>query len=307
MFFSGFNFNMNCCSNPFAMGFMNMNPRLNFFMGLAAGTSGLPMYGMPMGYSLFSNPMFTMPNMNYSSPSVFGYNNFNMGFGMDTFSQMSNIPGYIPRLTYVPQLPSFITNGFGTDFNFNFESQGASDSQDVGGPEGTKLKRDKKQYGPEFLNKVKQIAKRINCNYRDLLAVMNSESGINAQQWCKVKGYENKAVGLIQFTESAAKSLGTTLPALAKMTPIQQLDYVEKYYKMWIKQKNLTGKKLSAGDLYALTYTPNYVNQEVLAVKGQKFYNANAGLDVNKDNKITKTDLAEQVRRKYVSDNTFLA
>lgn len=302
MFFSGFNFNMNCCSNPFAMGFMNMNPRLNFFMGLAAGTSGLPM--MPMGYSLFSNPMFTMPNMNYSSPSVFGYNNFNMGFGMDTFSQMSNIPGYIPRLTYVPQLPSFVTNGFGTDFNFNFESQGASDSQEVDAPEGTKLKRDKKQYGPEFLNKVKQIAKRINCNYRDLLAVMNSESGIRAD----ARNSASSATGLIQFVESTAKSLGTTTAALKQMTPIQQLDYVEKFY---MKNKAAAGfganDKLSAGDLYALTFLPARAKRDVLTSSGENYYNANRGLDINKDGKITKNELAQRVRNNYVSDNTFLA
>ena len=40
---------------------------------------------------------------------------------------------------------------------------------------------------------------------------------------------QSGATGLIQFTDKTAKGLGTTTEALAKMTPEQQLDYVEKY------------------------------------------------------------------------------
>jgi hypothetical protein len=101
--------------------------------------------------------------------------------------------------------------------------------------------------------------------------------------------------------------LGTTLTALSQMSPIEQLDYVEKYFKHWISVKGLTGKKLSAGDIYALVYTPAYVNKDVLASSGDKFYNKNKGLDVNKDGKITKSDLAQQLRKKDVSESSFLA
>lgn len=304
--FGGFNFNMNYCSNPFSMGCMNMNPRLNFFMGLAAGTSGLPMmpmYGMPMGCSLFSNQAFMMPSMNYSSTSLFQYNNFNMGMG--SFSPMAFMPAYIPRLTFTPPMPSFIANGFGANLNFNFEHQGVSESQEAGaGPEGTRLQRDKNLYGPEFLNKVKQVAKRINCNYRDLLGVMNSESGIRAD----AKNPNGSATGLIQFMESTARGLGTTTAALRQMTPIQQLDYVEKFF---VKNKAAAGfganDKLTAGDLYALTFLPARAKREELTSSGENYYNSNRGLDTNKDGKITKSELAQRVRSCYVSDSSFLA
>lgn len=302
--FGGYNFNMNYCSNPFANGVMGMNPRLNFFMGLAAGTSGMSMMSpmcMPMGCSLFSNPAFIMPNMNYSL-SLFQYNNFNAGFGSYT-SYIPSLPAYIPRLTFTPQLPSFVTSGFGT--NFNFEPQGVSENQETDdGPEGTTLKKDKKQYGPEFLNKVKQVAKRINCNYRDLLAVMNSESGIRAD----AKNQNGSATGLIQFVESTARGLGTTTAQLRQMTPIQQLDYVEKFY---IKNKAAAGfganDKLSAGDLYALTFLPARAKREELTNSTENYYNANKNLDINKDGKITKSELAQRVRNSYVSDSSFLA
>lgn len=49
--------------------------------------------------------------------------------------------------------------------------------------------------------------------------------------------------GLIQFGEAAAKDLGTSLPALTKMTRTQQLDYVEKYFRMMGKRH---GKELNS-------------------------------------------------------------
>ena len=64
-------------------------------------------------------------------------------------------------------------------------------------------------------------------------------------------------------------------------------------------------EKLDAGELYALTYLPARANRSVLAQRGEKYYSWNKGLDLNKDGKITKDELAQRVERKQVNDMYF--
>ena len=175
---------------------------------------------------------------------------------------------------------------------------------------GTNVKPDKNfknngKLGKAFLNKVKQVAKNLNCDYRDLLALMNSESGINAQ--CR----GSIAVGLIQFTNPAIKALNQmyglnlTKDKILSMSAIEQMDLVEKCLMMSKKMKFPSNAKLSTGDLYAITFLPAYAGREVLCTKGDKYYNANSGLDVNKDGKITTSDLAQRLASKRVDESRF--
>lgn len=151
-----------------------------------------------------------------------------------------------------------------------------------------------------FLRKVKLIAKKLNCNYQDLLAVMNAESGLKANAVNPNSG----ATGLIQFMPSTAKSLGTTTEELKRMNPLEQLDYVEKYL---IRSKKAAGFKpnehLSAGQLYALVFLPGRAKREILTEAGEIFYKANRNVDVNKDGKITEEDLAYRVNKFRVDDS----
>ena len=167
---------------------------------------------------------------------------------------------------------------------------------------GITLNKKGNGYGPEFLEKVKQIANRLNCNYRDLLGLMNSESGIRAD----IKNPHGSASGLIQFVESTANKLGTTTAQLRQMSPIKQLDYVEKYLSQAKRNAGLTGQ-LSGGDLYSLVFLPGRANRDVLTTSSENYYKKNKGLDANKDGKITKLELGQRVQAKYVSDNSFLA
>jgi len=184
-------------------------------------------------------------------------------------------------------------------------SEISEDAEDESDYSGKKISgKDSSQYGPKFLKKVKDIAKRLNCDYRDLLGVMNSESGIDAS----AKNPNGSATGLIQFIESTARSLGTTTAALRRMSPIKQLDYVE---KCLMNAKSAAGfsssHRLSAGELYALIFLPARANREVLTTRGENYYAANKGLDKNKDGKITKSELGNRVISYRVSDNSFLA
>ena len=134
---------------------------------------------------------------------------------------------------------------------------------------------------------------------------MNSESKINS----KAVNSSSGATGLIQFTPQTAKDLGTTTAELKNMSPVEQLDYVEKYL---VKYKKAAGfkanEKLDAGDLYALVFLPGRANRDILTDESEKYYAANApALDLNNDGKITKDELSRRMMTHRVSDSIFLA
>ncbi len=102
----------------------------------------------------------------------------------------------------------------------------------------------------EFKTKAKALAAHLGVPFYHLLAIMDVESGMSPSIQNKY-GY----TGLIQFGSTAAKEIGTTTDALKKMTAVQQLDYVKKYYDLWIKRLGL--KKIeSFADLYLLVLYP---------------------------------------------------
>ncbi|KAF2327715.1 L,D-transpeptidase [Flavobacterium daemonense] len=78
----------------------------------------------------------------------------------------------------------------------------------------------------EFRKKVVEISKRLGKDPNLLMAAMALETG---RTFSPTAGKGSSYVGLIQFGDDAAESIGTSRDALLKMTAIQQLDYVEKY------------------------------------------------------------------------------
>ncbi len=145
-----------------------------------------------------------------------------------------------------------------------------------------------------FFNKATEVSKRIGCDPNVLLGIMVSESGLKPTAYNKHGG----ATGLIQFMPSTARALGTSTEALRKMSAEQQLTYVEKHFESVKKMAGFKkGDKLDAGTMYTLVFLPAYAKRDVLAVKGHKYYNCNAGLDANKDGKITKQELGARVRK----------
>ncbi|WP_346984207.1 hypothetical protein [Chryseobacterium sp. POE27] len=78
----------------------------------------------------------------------------------------------------------------------------------------------------EFRKKVVEIANRLGKDPNLLMAGMALETG---RTFSPTVGAGTSYVGLIQFGDLAAESVGTTIDALLKMTDIQQLHYVEKY------------------------------------------------------------------------------
>lgn len=154
----------------------------------------------------------------------------------------------------------------------------------------------KKVLTPEFYQRVSEIAQKINCKPEVLLAVMNSESGLNANARNRYTG----ATGLIQFMPKTAQSLGTSVEDLAQMNEFQQLDFVEKYL-VNAKRSYIKGNhELSAGDVYGLIFLPAKSGENVLAVEGTKRYRQNKGLDYDGDGVISRDDLTAHINTKMV-------
>jgi len=122
---------------------------------------------------------------------------------------------------------------------------------------------------PEFRDKLDGIAKRLGIDKSDLLRIMTFETRGTLNP-----AIENGigAVGLIQFMPNTAISLGTSVQALKKMTAVQQLDYVEKFYT-----KNGVTAKMGLGDLYLMTFMP-------AAVKNNKPDDFVLGVDPKSEN-----------------------
>ncbi len=99
--------------------------------------------------------------------------------------------------------------------------------------------------------------------------------------------------GLIQFMPRTAIGLGTTTDALANMTAVEQLDYVEKYFQPYYRRT----KTLS--DMYMAILMPKYIgydDQAILFNDPSKAYTQNRGLDLNRDGRITKAEATHRVK-----------
>lgn len=143
--------------------------------------------------------------------------------------------------------------------------------------------------------KIKEISGRLNCDPKDLAAVIYAESGGNA----KAVNPQTKATGLIQFMPKTAAWLGTTTQELYNMPAEKQLDYVEKYLSAMKKTAVKSGKlnpnaKINSGDLYALVFMPAKVGQNVVC-SGGKALSQNKGLA--KNNVITNQTLTDKVKQ----------
>ena len=155
---------------------------------------------------------------------------------------------------------------------------------------------------PEFMPKLEQVADNLGIDPDVLLKVMRFESKLNP----KAQNPFTKATGLIQFMPRTAESLGTSIEELYNMTATEQLDYVEKYYKM-----NRVRPGATVGDLYILTFMPaaarvpaNFVignrnGGRVFNLDAAKVYAQNKVFDQNKDGIFTKGDIVNTVNQRY--------
>ncbi|OPK06719.1 hypothetical protein BZ164_00920 [Pseudomonas veronii] len=150
-----------------------------------------------------------------------------------------------------------------------------------------------------FRAKVTAIANNLSLQPNWLMAVMAFETGYTFSPAERNQG--SSATGLIQFLQSTAVALGTTTARLARMTAVQQLDWVEKYYKAVpaSRIKNL-------GDAYLAVLFPAAIGRPDAFVmwqrdtgQYQREYADNSGLDREKKGYITRGDAVSVVNNSY--------
>lgn len=145
-----------------------------------------------------------------------------------------------------------------------------------------------------FRDKVRAISSGLATDPNYLMAAIAFETGcsFSASQPNKAG---SGAVGLIQFMPRTAIGLGTSCAHLAAMTAEDQLDIVQKYFATY------TGKLHSLSDVYMAILWPTAVSKPddfVLFSRNinPAAYRQNAGLDVNGDGKVTKSEAADKVQ-----------
>jgi hypothetical protein len=145
----------------------------------------------------------------------------------------------------------------------------------------------------EFRSKVVACCGRLQMNPDFLMAAMAFETGETFSP--SARNVTSGATGLIQFMPSTAESLHTTTAALAAMSAVDQLDFVERYLKPF------TGRLATIEDTYMAILFPRAIGQPnsfVLFGAPSVAYRQNRGLDADKDNRVTKAEAAAKVQQK---------
>ena len=151
---------------------------------------------------------------------------------------------------------------------------------------------------PMFRDRVRQMAANLGgkATASEYMACMAWESGETFSPAVKNMAGSG-AVGLIQFMPATAQALGTSTAALAAMSALDQLHWVERYFRPF------AGKLNSLADLYMAILWPKAVGAPLDSVLWDKAsrsttYRQNAGLDVNGDGRITKREAVAKVQAK---------
>lgn len=158
-----------------------------------------------------------------------------------------------------------------------------------------------------FRAELVRLAARLRLDPNGLAAVMSRESGFDPGNWndlCERRAarglgsLDSCAVGLIQFMPDTARRLGTTVRELSKMADWEQLAFVEKFYRPH------AGRLHSPGDFAMATFNPAHIGKPaefVLYLDGDKGYEQNRGLDLDKDGAIRVGDVTAGIEATYAA------
>jgi len=156
-----------------------------------------------------------------------------------------------------------------------------------------------------FIKKVEDWCKKHNMDERApswLMACMHFETGGTFSPTIR-NGAGAYYFGLIQFGKDAASDMGTTVDYLITLTAEQQLDWVFKYFEMWMKRGKVYTR---LEDFYLTIFYPAAVGKtpdEVIFnrdIEKQKLgYTQNKGFDFDKDGKITVGEINTRLYTTY--------
>lgn len=157
-----------------------------------------------------------------------------------------------------------------------------------------------------FRAKVREICGELGFDPNWLMAIMAFETGGTFNP-AEPNQAGSGAVGLIQFTRPVARELGTTTGELSRMTQVEQLEFVKRYFT----QYGYASRVKNLADCYMAVFWPRAIgknNDYVLIDRDLQpiAYRQNRGLDKNDDGKITKAEAAERAYNSYIEGQRFI-
>jgi hypothetical protein len=168
-------------------------------------------------------------------------------------------------------------------------------------------------WSAEDFDAAKRAAYQLNVPLLDLLAVFSIETGGTFNPGivnCWPDGETCcGAVGLNQITPPNAAAMGIsneTRLSLMDMTPAEQMPYVVRSFQAAMAGKWKAGAWPKSDDvtLYQVNLAPGTVPNEVLYSAPSTNYQANKGLDVDGDGRITRSDLRTVIDKHKTSQRT---
>jgi peptidoglycan hydrolase-like protein with peptidoglycan-binding domain len=153
------------------------------------------------------------------------------------------------------------------------------------------------QVSREFEEKVIRVAIELETDPNYLMAVMSFETAGKFSP--SVQDPLTKGTGLVQLMPAEAEALGTSVEALSKMTAVEQLDYVAKFYAPY------KGRLQTVEDAYMVRFYPEAVGKsgnDVIYRKPESSYSQNQLLDANGDGAITVYEAADKVRSRLSAE-----
>jgi hypothetical protein len=147
----------------------------------------------------------------------------------------------------------------------------------------------------QFWAELQNVARRLKTDPVFLLQVMHAETAGTMRT--DIQNKDTNATGLIQFMPSTARGLGTTVDALKSMNHVQQLRFVEAYFRPF------SGRLNTYQDVYFATFFPAAIGRsDTWVLKTQRIgagtiARQNPAVNINKDGQITVGEFKEYLRR----------
>lgn len=148
-----------------------------------------------------------------------------------------------------------------------------------------------------FEKKVRRISNKLDIHPDWLMAIMHSESKLDASV-TNLKG--SGAAGLIQFLPKTAIEMDITVEQMRNLNHIQQLDYVYDYLKEVKKIRKVDFRNIT--DLYLAILYPKAIGEEedyVLYRSPSETYQNNSGLDEDHNGEVSIGDIDLRLKRLY--------
>ncbi len=143
-----------------------------------------------------------------------------------------------------------------------------------------------------FRSALAEMALSLGLDPSFLAACMRVETGGTFSP--SIQNPSTKATGLIQFMPDTARNMGTSIDALARMSPTKQLEWVKRYFAPYARRI----RPHVPGDYYLAVFWPAAIGRpasDVIATAGSRVYDQNKGLDRDGDGRITVGDVTATV------------